>query len=253
MNNLKVSLFMPVYNAFRYIPHSLNEAYRCLSECCDQFEIVIVDDTSTDQTAQFIQDIERAEYPSDKVVRVIRNQNGPSRRENLAKAFATAHYNIIGFIDVDLSFGMEYLTQAIQLMLSESVDIVIGSRYVRGAKVTRELSRRTLSFFYNLTIRVLFGSRIYDHQCGLKIFRKSVAERICQEMGYDAAFQRGWFWDAEFLIRAQKDKLVIREMPVVWRYARTSTFHFFRELKCIGSMLRLRVALSPFFRKRISQ
>jgi glycosyltransferase involved in cell wall biosynthesis len=240
MDDLKVSLFIPVYNAFRYIPHALNESYRFLSECCSEFEIIVVDDNSHDQTGQFLQGIELAAYPAGKAVRVIRNTTGPSRRENLAVAFKTAKYDVIGFIDVDLSCGMEYLVQAIQRLQSEAADIVVGSRYIKGAKAIREPFRRVMSFFYNLTIRILFGSKILDHQCGLKVFCKEPAMRLFREMGYDHAYQRGWFWDAEFLIRAQKSKLKIIEMPVVWRYAHTSTFRFFREWKCIGTMLKLR-------------
>lgn len=244
MNDLKVSLFIPVYNAFRYIPHALNESYRFLSECCAEFEIVIVDDNSNDQTGQFLESVEQAAYPPGKVVRVIRNTSGPSRRENLAKAFEAAKFDIIGFIDVDLSCGMEYLVQALQRLRSEAADIVVGSRYIKGAKAIREPFRRIMSFFYNLTIRILFGSTIVDHQCGLKVFRREPAMRLFKEMGYDHAYRRGWFWDAEFLIRAQKRKLKIIEIPVVWHYARTSTFRFFREGKCIGTMLNLRKQLS---------
>lgn len=240
MTDFKVSLFIPVYNAFRYIPHALNESYRFLSECCAEFEIVIVDDNSNDSTDQFLQGIEQATYPPEKTVRVIRNTTGPSRRENLAVAFETARYDVIGFIDVDLSCGMDYLVQALQRLRAEYADIVVGSRYITGAKAIREPFRRVMSFFYNLTIRILFGSKILDHQCGLKVFHREPALRLFKEMGYDHAHQRGWFWDAEFLIRAQKSRLKIIEMPVVWRYAHTSTFRFFREWKCIGTMLKLK-------------
>ena len=248
-SDLKVSLFIPVYNAFRYIPHALNESYRSLSECCQEFEIVVVDDSSHDKTEEFLKGIKEAVYPEEKMIRVIHYSNGPSRRENLAASFETAKYDVIGFIDVDLSCGMDYLIEALKRLHAEKADIVVGSRYAKGAKATRLPFRRLMSFFYNLTIRILFGSRILDHQCGLKVFSKEAAGQIFREMGYDHSHRRGWFWDAEFLIRAQKHGLKIIEMPVVWHYAHTSTFHLFREWKCIGTMLRLKASLSNGFRK----
>lgn len=248
-NDLKVSLFIPVYNAFAYIPNTINEAYSALSASCSEFEIVIVDDNSNDQTGAFLHSIDQAKYPREKTVRVITNTTGPSRRENLAAAFSSARHDVIAFIDADLSCGMTYLVKALERLKEENADVVIGSRYIKGAKVTREPFRRVMSFFYNLTIQILFFSKILDHQCGLKVFRKAVATSIINDMGYDHAYHRGWFWDAEFLIRAQARKLKIVEMPVEWHFARTSTFHFFREWKCIGTMLKLRVKLMPWFKR----
>lgn len=246
---MKVSLFIPVYNASVYISHALNEAYRSLSECCSEFEIVIVDDNSNDESVTFLQSLEKEVYPHEKMVRVIRNARGPSRRENLAKAFATAKYDLVTFIDVDLSCGMSYLVKALEcIMMSLEHAIVIGSRYIRGAKVVREPFRQIISFLYNRAIQILFGSKIRDHQCGLKVFRMSRVRDILDKMDYDHDYHRGWFWDAEFLIRAQKNKLKITEMPVEWRYARTSTFRLFREWKCIGTMLGLKAELSPKFK-----
>lgn len=249
MDDLKVSLFIPVYNAFAYIPHALSESHRALSACCREFEVIVVNDNSNDQTADFLNNIGQAKYPEGEKVRVITNPTGPSRRENLAAAFPSARYDTLGFIDVDLSCGMDYLVAALKRLEQEKADIVVGSRYIKGAKVTREPFRRIMSFFYNLTIQILFGSKILDHQCGLKVFRRGPAELILKEMGYDHAYRRGWFWDAEFLIRAQAKGLKIIEMPVEWHFARTSTFRFFREWKCIGTMLKLRLDLMPWIKK----
>ena len=64
-----------------------------------------------------------------------------------------------------------------------------------------------------------------------------------EEMGYDEKFLRGWFWDAELLIRAQRKKLRILEMPVKWVRAEKSSFNFRRELKVIPYMFGLRKRL----------
>lgn len=233
-----VSLFIPVYNASRFVEEMSQKAYEALSQLGDDFEIIIVDDGSTDSD-QFAEKINKIQYPSNKSIKWVFNDNGPSRRENLAKWFFEAKYDIVCFIDVDLIRGVSYLPQAITLLEKESADVVIGSRYAKGASVQRSRYRVVLSFFYNLTIRLLFGSKIQDHQCGLKVFRKSSGLPVVKSMGYDTSFNRGWFWDAEFLVRAQIANLKIIEMPVSWYDPRASTFNLLREQKCVKAILQL--------------
>ncbi len=239
-----VSLFIPVYNAAIYLRQAIKKSHDSLSKLGCDFEVIIVDDNSNDETYRFRQVIEQGKYEAGKTIRYLFDPQGPSRRENLAKSFNQAKYETIAFIDVDLSCDISFLIQAIHLLNEQKPDIVIGSRYIKGAKAERRIVRKILSFFYNLTIRLLFQSRILDHQCGLKVFRKDAAMPVIKAMGYDHTYTRGWFWDAEFLIRAQKAHLDIIEMPVKWRYARTSTFNLFREWKCIAAMIRLKSELN---------
>ncbi len=238
-----ISLFIPVYNCANLIGRDLRRAYETLLRLNSDFEIVIVDDNSTDKSYRFKKIIDKAKTATGRDLVYIACSNGPSRRENLAQAFFSAKYDIIGFIDADFSCDIHFIFEAVERMKRENADVVIGSRYIHGAKVKRRPMRRIFSFFYNLIIQVLYQSRIYDHQCGLKVFRKQAGLPIVKDMGYDHEFIRGWFWDAEFLIRAQRAKLKIVEMPVVWKYADSSTFNFRRELRCLTSIFGLRKKL----------
>jgi len=240
----KISLFIPVYNGARLIRGVLRRSFGALQELHDDFEIVIVDDNSSDRSYRFERIINKGKKGEGQDIRYVRYTKGPSRRENLAASFSGAKHELIGFIDADFSCDISYLVEAIKVLNQEAADVVIGSRYIKGAKAKRRPMRRIFSFFYNATIRFLFGSKITDHQCGLKVFRRSSAMAIIEQMGYDDEFIRGWFWDAEFLIRAQKEKLKIIEMPVEWRYADESTFNFRRELRCLRYIIKARKDLS---------
>ncbi len=239
----KISLFIPIFNASRLIRDDLRKCYDALLRLGDDFEIVLVDDNSTDESYRFRRVIERARQATGREIKYLSYDKGPSRRENLARSFYAARYDIIAFMDADLSCDVSFLIKAIDLLKKESADIVTGSRYVRGARVRRRPLRRIFSFFYNSSLRMLFNSRIKDHQCGLKIFRKDKVMPLIDEMGYDEKFVRGWFWDAELLIRSQKARLKVVEMPVEWHYADTSTFDFRREVRCLRSIVRLRKEL----------
>lgn len=236
----KVSLFIPVYNASGLIKNDLRKCYNALLQLNDDFEIVIVDDNSNDKTYRFSRVINMAKQIMGKDIRYIRYDKGPSRRENLAASFRSAKYGIIGFLDADLSCDVSYFLKAVNLLKEKRADIVIGSRYIKGAKAKRRVVRRVLSFFYNSILKLMFKSKINDHQCGLKVFRRSTVMPIIDKMGYDDKYVRGWFWDAELLIRAQKEKLNIIEMPVEWNYADTSTFDIKRELRCLKAIIKLR-------------
>lgn len=235
-----VSLFIPVYNIGRSFNRDLEEFYTALLSLRCDFEIFIVDDHSTDESCRFIRTMNTIEKTSGKEIKYLYYDRGPSRRENLARSFYLATHEIICFIDADLNYNIPSLLKAIYLLQGSSSDIVIGSRYVKGAKIKRRFRRMVISFFYNLTMRLLFQSNIKDHQCGLKVFRKSTVMPIIDQMGYDDKFNRGWFWDTELLIRAQKKKLKIVEIPVEWHETKSSTFNIPRELRMLRAIVKLK-------------
>ena len=233
----QVSIVLPCYNEKELaVEHSL-EVYSYLKKLGWNFELIVCDDASTDGTAEALGKLTEPE------IRVLHYTNGPSRRENLSRALQDAKGEVLVYMDMDLSTDLKYLNDIVAPVLNGSYDIATGSRYQQGAEVKRELIRLVYSKLYNGTIRVLFGSRVLDHQCGFKAFRRDVFHELAKELGYDEKFLRGWFWDAELLIRAQQKKLRILEIPVRWISAKKSSFHFFRELKVLPYMLGLRLRL----------
>jgi len=207
-----ISCFVPVYNEAEIIESSIKKIYQNLARLKEPFEIFIVDDASTDITPQICQNVTK-KYKS--IIYYLRYNRGPSKRENLARSFFKARGNIIISVDADISFALNNIETFI-IQIKKGQDIVIGSRYLPGARVKRRLSRLLISILYNIFIRKYFHSHLRDHHCGLKVFRREVILKLVKEMGYDDTFRRGWFWDAEMLIRAQKEGYKIKEIPVIW-------------------------------------
>jgi len=79
-----------------------------------------------------------------------------------------------------------------------------------------------------------------DHNCGFKAFKKSIAMKLVKEGGYDGKMVRGWFWDAEILIRAQQKGYKIKQIPVRWIEPKASSFSIKREMRMILYVLRLK-------------
>lgn len=228
-----VSVFVPVYNEESSIRANILRIHEFLADSLKSFELIVVDDSSTDETPKILKDLE-----SEVGIRQIRYENGPSRRENLARAFSNAKYDYVVYMDADLATDLSYLPKIIE-SISGRADIAIGSRY-KGMAPKRRLYRRFISHLYNAFMMFYFSSRVKDHQCGFKAFRKPALLSLVRDMGYDHAFRRGWFWDAELLIRAQKKKFIVDEIPVKWHFGSKSTFSIARELRMIPYVLALR-------------
>jgi glycosyltransferase AglD len=226
-------LFVPVYNEEKRISQNINVIVGALSKLGREYRLVLVDDSSSDKSLEII----KGGAKSNPNIIVREFSNGPSRRENLAEAMLdSGDGDTVCFMDVDLSSDLTKLPDLIRLVES-GYDIAIGSRYL-SKKPKRRLGRLLISRAYNLAIRLLFSSRVRDHQCGFKAFRGNVIKRLIREAGFDSSFRRGWFWDAEILLRAQKDGYQITELGLGWAEGSTSSFSLSRELKIVAYMLR---------------
>ncbi len=145
-------------------------------------------------------------------------------------------------MDMDIPVDLDSLKKLIN-SVKNSYDLSTGSRYLYRSTVKRSLWRHAISIIYNLFMKFYFGSMIKDHQCGFKAFKRNVILKLIDKLGYDSKFKRGWFWDVELLIRAQKYGYNIYEFPVQWKAGEKSTFNIKRELKMIPYILALRFKL----------
>ncbi len=235
---LKVSLFIPVYNEERIIEKNIEEILTEINKLPFDFELVIVDDSSIDRSSSII---EKLSKKKSNLVH-LRYENGPTRRENLAQSFKKARGNIVVFMDMDLATNLQYITNLID-SIKEGYDIVTGSRYISGSKTKRKLSRLIVSHLYNSFVRLYFKTKIKDHECGFKAFKKDVILRLVDEMGFDETLERGVAWDTEMLIRALRHNYRIKEIPIIWREGKKSALHFSREYKVFPYLIKLKKKL----------
>jgi|GEM_PF-365587 len=224
----KVSVFIPIFNEEDIIERYINTLEYIIKKIPVDYELFVVNDASTDRTARIVKAIER----SGRSVRLLNYKIGPTRRENLAQSFARADGDIVVFIDVDLVASLRFVNDLIEQVLS-GYDIATGSRYIRGSKIKRKPFRLWISILYNNLIRLLFRTGISDHMCGFKAFKKDVILKLVREMGYDRSLTRGIFWDTELLVRARRQGLKIKEIPIWWIERNTSKLYFKREIKAI--------------------
>jgi len=228
VSNERVSILVPMYNEEKIVEQTALQVWQALRGLHIEFELILMDDNSQDDTFAIASRLAKQH----KEIKVIRFSKGPSRRENLGVAMTKASGSIVGFVDADLATDLAHLRELIDAIKIEGYDVAIGSRY-KGITAERSRYRLLISKLYNRAIRWYFGSIVLDHQCDFKCFKKKVVLELVDEMGYDKEFKRGWFWDAELLIRAQRKGLKIKEFPVRWQASKQSSFHPGREARML--------------------
>ncbi len=204
-----VDVVVPVYNEERALPQSIPVLQEFLAGPKFPYEwrIIIGDNASIDDTPAVSRKL--AEEPGGRVeyVRIERKGRGFA----LKQIWGASEADIVSYMDIDLSTGLEAFPQLIGGIAEKGYDVAIGSRLAGKSKVTRSLKRRVLTRGYNSIIKAMFWTRFSDAQCGFKAVRTSVFQRILPLIE-----DNNWFFDTELLILAEKMGHRVYDVPVQW-------------------------------------
>lgn len=170
------------------------------------FEIQIADNGSNDSTPAIGRRL-ATQFPEISFLRL--EEKGRGRA--VKKAWGQGDADIFVYMDIDLSTNLNHLTALVKA-LRDGFDIAIGSRLLPKSKVIgRTVKRGILSRVYNLLIKIFFGVRFSDAQCGFKAVNKKVVDQLLPKIQ-----DNEWFFDSELLIMAEKSGYKIYEEPVIW-------------------------------------
>ncbi len=202
-----VEIVIPVYNE----EVDLETSVICLHEyLTSQFPfswvITIADNASTDRTWGIAC---RLAGQLDGVKAIHLHQKGRGRA--LRAAWSASPSAVVGYMDVDLSTGLDALLPVVAPLMSGLSDVSVGSRLAPGARVVRGVKRETISRIYNAILKATLGTGFSDAQCGFKALRAEVAKTILPLIEDD-----GWFFDTELLVLAEHNGLRIHEVAVDW-------------------------------------
>jgi hypothetical protein len=100
------------------------------------------------------------------------------------------------------------------------------------SKVERTLRRSISSKTYNFLVRQMLGSKLRDHQCGFKAFRREPTLELIKEVGANH-----WFWDTEILVRAARRGYRIKEIAVEWKSGRKTKVNLFKDSYNMGKQV----------------
>ena len=192
-----VSVIFPAYNEEANIADTIAQTVPALVEIADQWEIIVVDDGSSDGTARIIREF------ADRSPNII-GIHHPSNRgygAALKSGIMQAKQELIFFCDSDLQFDIRELERLMQWI--DTYDIVIGFREKRRDPLYRKIN----AFSWNMLVRYLLGLKVRDIDCAFKIFHRRVFEKI-------EIRAVGAMVNTEILAQAVRYGFSIKEIPV---------------------------------------
>lgn len=228
MYKINISIVIPAYNEEKRIKKCLDRTIEyCISQQWD-FEIIVAEDGSKDNTVKIIQDV----VQRDKRVKLLSSKNRLGKGGAIRNAILTAEKEFVGFMDADLSADPSEFQRL--LLIMSDFDVVIGSRMVRDnlPPIKRPLYRTLFSHLYSKFFRILFRIPIYDPQCGFKLFRKEIIQKLFHEIK-----TTGFAFDSEVVVKAFSLGLKVKEVPIVWSHDAASKISVMHQVKAMGQDL----------------
>ncbi len=191
----KLSVVIPVYNEEENIGNTVNSIASELSKNGTDWEMILVDDASNDNTPEILQRLK------DKFseVRVFRNERNRKLGYTLRRGFREAKGDVIFYTDCDLPCLPEKISYALRIIEVYNADVVSAYRFDRSSE---GFLRFVYSKTYNLIIRILFGLEVRDVNFACKFIKRKVLDTI-------KLISDGSFIDAEILIKAKRNGFTI--------------------------------------------
>ena len=233
-----ISIVIGAYNEEERIKKSLFEIHKYFRKKLLNFEIVVVNDGSTDHTDEVLQEIS-LEMPELKRI---------SYGLNKGKGFAlrtgvlTSRENLVLISYADFCMPIEEVDNLTRFIDSKGYEIAIGSRALPLSNIIEKQPwwRQGMGKVFNKFVKLIVLSDFQDTQCGFKLFKGDVARQLFGELKTER-----FAFDVEILARAKKRGYRIAEVPVRWINSRNSKVNpVLDSFKMIKDILRIRITLS---------
>ncbi|MEA1944786.1 MAG: dolichyl-phosphate beta-glucosyltransferase [Euryarchaeota archaeon] len=223
----EISLVLPAYNEAERLKDTVRQVVDALQKITPSFEIIIAEDGSTDGTDRIAEELaEKYSY-----IKHLHSDERLGRGSALNRAFKSSEGEILAYIDVDLATDMKHLAELIN-HIRNGYDLATGSRMMPHSDTVRSFKRGFASKGFNFLVRTILRSKLHDHQCGFKAFRREALLDLL-----DQVRDKHWFWDTEILVRAQRSGYMVAEFPVRWRSGDSSKVDLKRDVVGMGGAI----------------
>lgn len=217
----EISVVIPAYNESMRISNTLAKIFEYLTNRFKEFEVIVVDDGSKDETVNVVKGI-ASQYP--KTLHLIENPHNRGKGYATKVGALSARFPYVLLTDADLSTPIDEIQKLAPYASPRSV--VIASRGMRESnlEVRQPFYRETMGRVFNLIVQTLLLQGISDTQCGFKLFGREVVDKIFPQL-----FTERFAFDVEILVRAKKEGFEIHEVPVRWRNDERTRVHAIRD------------------------
>lgn len=202
-----VDVVIPVLNEAHVLERSVETVRAFLEQSFShRWRIVIVDNGSTDGTGEIAARL-AAQYDDVAYHHLAKRGRGSA----LLHAWTRSSADVVCYTDVDLSTELAALPKIVDAILVDRYDVATGSRLMRESQTRRSVKRELISRMYNVLVKAVLLTSFSDAQCGFKAVSRRVVQRVVPEVR-----DRGWFFDTELLVLAEKWGYRIKDVPVIW-------------------------------------
>ncbi len=240
MNQPALAVIVPAFNEARRLTDNLLTLLSYLQAFRPEAELIVVDDGSTDGTAEVAEGL-FARLP-DVTARVLRAAQNRGKGHAVRTGLLATRAPIVLFSDADLSTPIMEMPKIVEPIEAGNYDIVLGSRALDRSLIghRQPWRREQGGKVFNAIVRLTTGLPFSDTQCGFKAFRMEAARPIIERAEID-----GFGFDVELLFLAQRAGLRMLEVPVRWDHREGSKVHIVRDsLRMFTEVVNLRRRLA---------
>lgn len=200
---MNTSLIIPAYNEEKRLPAYLEEIISYAKNHPKHIsEVLVVDDGSTDKTAEIIKRYE----PQVNLIQLPHNQGkGAAIRAGVQKARGDA----IVFLDADGATPITEMPKMVEGL--GHADIAVGNRWMNGAHVQKSTALRHLAGWIYMVYMSMFGLGGIDTMCGFKGYRADVAKKLFSNL-----IEKRWLFDTEIAYKAVRANYTVKNFPIEW-------------------------------------
>ena len=233
-----LSIVIPAYNEEQRLPSTLETILAYLRRPDSGFapwELIVVNDGSKDGTAALVKRLAESE-PN---LRLVENPGNKGKGYSVRNGMLQARHEWVLFSDADLSAPIDELPKLFAAAARDQADVAIGSRALDRSLIGTHQSpfREFGGRFFNLMVQLGTGLRLWDTQCGFKLFRREAAQAVFQRL----QLQRFGF-DVEALFIARRLGFRIVEEPVRWNHVDGTKVSMLRDsIDMFGDIVRVRM------------
>jgi dolichyl-phosphate beta-glucosyltransferase len=215
------SIVIPAFNESARIPATLKEVVSCVREHHWNAEVIVVNDGSTDSTAQVVLEFART-APE---IRLVENPGNRGKGYSVRSGMLQALGEVVMFTDADLSAPMDE-AERLFAAIAAGADIAIGSRWLEKGRQTHRqpLYRQFFGRCFNAVTRGVMGLHFADTQCGFKAFTRAAAQTVFQLQTIER-----WGFDPEILFIALKCGYRVVEVPVSWAHDERTRMSYLKD------------------------
>lgn len=204
-NNFDLSLIVPCYNEEPHLEKNLRKIIWILNNLKINYEIILIDDCSTDETKNVINKLINN---GNKNIKAIFHSHNVGRGGTVTEGIKIAEGAVAGFLDIDLEVSEQYIP-SFYWKIIEGYDMVIAKRSYEFTM--SKLIRYVASKGYSFLVRHLLHSPFGDTEAGYKFFNREKILPILNKIK-----DKHWFWDTEIVMRGYLAGLKIAEMPAIF-------------------------------------